>query len=423
MTTGSGLFSNQRGVRPIPDGRSGLPGEVADLRRDVANTLAPVVASTIDRMLAPEAASTTAIYDKADVDIGGTGLVLTAAPPRLISFAVPRQLVLTTIASANWDVATSITIVGTDASGNRITENLTVASASTLTTVRFFKTWTSITIPAQTAAIANAIDIGIGTRLGLSKRVAEHGTGGATLLEEYIGDVLVTGANVRSDQFTPDPPAADADELFTAAVGVLGTAAVEILPAAFDGTGGGYTDGVLDHPVNVTFTSTAGAVGSAIVDGRDVYGNVMRESVVLVGGGLATGARSFKRISKITLPAQAAAGDTVTAGIGSVLGPSFLMAVAAGGAVPIILQELVDGAAPGVAGALTAPATNPPNGGYTPNAGPSGSNAYSLAYCSAVAGSVVGPTVSGEAFGYYVPVLAADGRRNYSLVYEYVPTA
>ena len=423
MTLGSGLFSNQKAVHPsyAAAGKGGLPGEVGDLRRDVSRVLAELSAIAVEKFSAPPAESTTAIMAKADVDIASDGLELSVSNFTLHQFSPPRQIVLTTISSANWITSKYITLTGTNARNEIITEAIKIASASTLTSTKFFKTLTGISIPAQTAAIANSIDIGISANLGLSA-VLNTTLSGPALLAEYIGNTRVDGSKaVYSDQFgATDPVAADADEFFTAAVGVLATSAVPLDPSDFNGDN---TTGVLTEPRNVTFTASGTSTGSAVVIGTDVYGNPMTESIAISGGaGLKTGTKTFKTITEVTLPAQAAAGETVTMGVGTVIGLTRKAAIPAGGSIPIMIQELADGSAP-TAGALTAPSTNAPNGGYAANGNPTGSASYTVVYAGNCQGTLVPPADSGEQFGYYTPSLAADGLRSYSLYYEYDPAA
>jgi hypothetical protein len=207
--------------------------------------------------------------------------------------------------------------------------------------------------------------------------------------------------------------------LFTAAVGILGVAAVTLTPATFDGTG---SSGVLNVPRAVTITTSGAVIGNALVRGTDVHGNVVTETVALISNLTATSAACFATVTQIILPAQAGPGQTAWAGVADVLGASQHMDVALGGVVPVLIQEVVDGAAVApTTGALTAPAVNPPNGGYIP-AGGAGTFAYGITYPVDGAGVVVPPSLSGEEFGYYTPILPANGFRSYALFFEFNPT-
>lgn len=192
------------------------------------------------------------------------------------------------------------------------------------------------------------------------------------------------------DEFI-DPAAADAD-------GIKKSIASAAAIAVYEGTAldGAVGSAVMVPPRNVTVTSSTHANIDAVAvafEGTDINGDALTESITLTNGGGDTakpGAKAFKTVTKITVPAQSGTGGALTFGFGLLLGLSKKLKIRAGAsAVNSIYMENEAGTIKAV-GAAT--------------------GAYAVA-------SVGLPN------GTYSPLAPADAGKDYAIVYEYDPTA
>lgn len=166
------------------------------------------------------------------------------------------------------------------------------------------------------------------------------------------------------------PPAAGATVLLAATLSTNGTA------QSYNCNG---AQGIaLSPPRNVEIVVAASGTPthmahSATVSGLDANGNKISEVITGLnggGGGTYAGAKCFALVEKVVTSADGGGIDaTFTVYNGVVIGLSQLPKLRTGQTLGLIRRELVDGAAPS-AGALTAPATNAPNGAYTPVTAP-----------------------------------------------------
>jgi len=195
---GSGLFSDQQGVNPAKTqaGKSGLPGEVGDLRRDVSLVLADVVALTVEEFTDPAAADVDAIkasfasaaaaqsFSGTDLDGAvGTG---TMSPP--------RNITITTSTHADID-AVDVVITGLDINGATLTETVTLTDGGGATDVgaKAFASVTQVDIPAQSGT-GGAIQIGFGALIGFSKKLKSRAGAPVVTYENEAGTVKAADA-------------------------------------------------------------------------------------------------------------------------------------------------------------------------------------------------------------------------------------
>lgn len=134
---------------------------------------------------------------------------------------------------------------------------------------------------------------------------------------------------------------------------------------------------VLDAPRNVIIDSGGADTAVLTINGTDLYGNAMRESLTLNGTTAVSGLKAFKTVTSITSSATITNGAFV--GTGDVLGlPVYLPGAG------YIVRELENGAAPTagvtVAGVLTRPTatTGDVRGTYDPNSACDGSRNFKL---------------------------------------------
>lgn len=193
--------------------------------------------------------------------------------------AFPTRISATAGGTAGDIKAIQVTIAGVDPAGNVITEALpafTVNTAGTVTGTKVFSKVTSITIPAH------------------------DGTGATT-------SVGVGGA----------PAVADIDGILTA---VTDTGVEQVI-----------TTGIIqpDTPRNITATAggTAGDIKAiqVVIAGTNADDESITETLpafTVNTAGTVTGAKAFKTVTSITIPAHDDTGATTSAGFGEVLGLS-----------------------------------------------------------------------------------------------------
>ncbi len=154
--------------------------------------------------------------------------------------------------------------------------------------------------------------------------------------------------------------------------GVSSLSTQTFLAAALNGTLG---TGVISPPRNVEVVVAGGTAtqmsASVTVNGLDVWGRTLSETISGTSGGAATyaGVRCFAKVTSIALPVGTGTGATFTVGTGVVIGLSQYPKMRAGQKLPLISREIYD-ATVVTSGVLTLPATNPPFGAYTPGTAP-----------------------------------------------------
>jgi hypothetical protein len=195
-TSGSGLFSKMmaRLAHLLPG--HGLPGEVLDVRNDVAATLKFLKATTIEEYLAPPAALPVAIMAVTATSLTAVSYTrLTGVTSATIS--PPRNTTVTTAGTTPTHAPASFTIIGLDAQGNKLSETIsgTNGGAATYSGVKCFAQITGVTAPAGTGVDAT-FSIGTGIVIGLSQTPKLRAGLALPLIAREIvdGAVVTTGA-------------------------------------------------------------------------------------------------------------------------------------------------------------------------------------------------------------------------------------
>ncbi len=200
--SGSGLFSTARAKNPsyVDPGKGALPGEVGDLRKDVASALLPLAAICVEEFSNPLAtsasnvmAATTSSTDAVTLVPGSihTG-VLTATVVANMALA-PRQLQFTTAGATPAHQPARATIVGTDERGRSQTEVVALKqTAGLVISSKFFKSVSSIALSAGDGAGAT-LAIGLGAKIGLSHKVVSRAGRAAVIQEVAVGSVVTNG--------------------------------------------------------------------------------------------------------------------------------------------------------------------------------------------------------------------------------------
>lgn len=195
-SSGSGLFSKMmaRLAHLLPG--HGLPGEVVDVRTDVAATLKYLKAVTIEEYLAPPGVLPTAIMAATASSLSAVSYTrLTGVSSAVIS--PPRNINATTGGTTPTHASAAVTINGLDAQGNKLSETLpaTNTGAGVVTGVKCFAQITSISMTAGTGTDAT-ISIGTDIVIGLSQTPKLRAGLALPLITREIvdGAVVTTGA-------------------------------------------------------------------------------------------------------------------------------------------------------------------------------------------------------------------------------------
>lgn len=208
MSNGSGLFTNQRPQKAhLMQGGGGIAGEVADLRDDVAKTLKPLAAITVDEFTNPgtstsnnlKAATATVASPvtlaKSDLLSGGLSILA----------AAPRNLIFTTAGGTAADAPATATITGKGPNGEAQTETVNLAqTAAAATGVKLWTDITSIAYPAADGTGAT-IAIGVGKAMYLSKMPKARAGLAKAFLEIVAGAVVTNGVfDATNQSYTPN---------------------------------------------------------------------------------------------------------------------------------------------------------------------------------------------------------------------------
>jgi len=216
----------------------------------------------------------------------------------------PRRITATAGGTAADIKAITVTIVGLGAKGEAVTEVLpafTVNTAGTVTGVQVFSTVTSVTIPAHDGT-------GATTSIGAAGAPAVAATAGilAAVTDTGVQQVITTGLN------TPEVP-----RNITATAG--GTAAdIKAIQVIIAGTNA--EDQAITETLPAFTVNTAGTVA---------------------------GAKAFKTVTSVTIPAHDGTGATTAIGFGDVVGIGHRLARNTVRAA--FLDNVLEGTAPTVA--------------------------------------------------------------------------
>ena len=423
MSNGSGLFGNQGPVKPhLVVGKTGVAGEVNDLRRDIGSVMAGLAAFTVDEWTNPAAADADAI--KASIASSAsiatyTGSALDGAVGAGV-MSPPRNITITTTSDADID-AVDVVITGIDLNDQELVDTITLTDAGNTTDVgtACFKSVTSIVIPAQSGT-GGALTFGFGNAIGLSKSLKSR-AGLSSLTREIVGGALIDELIV--EEFT-DLATADVDAIVETARAT--SASIDTLsgPTIMDGTVG---EGTMSPPRNVTITSDTHADFDAVVvvvTGTDIYGNTITDNITLTDGGNATdaGTVAFATVVSLVVPAQGGTNGTYTVGFGVVVGLKAPLKFV--NSDPQVLSENEAGTPKGVdvlAGTYAAPATTAPCGTVTHGSAPDASKDYGLVYVAAK--GALATAAAAAPNGSYTPVSPPLGGADVAVYYEYDPVA
>ncbi len=199
--SGSGLFTNQAPAVPHLS-----KNELADLRADVARTLLPMAAVTVEEYTNPAAAAAAGLL-AATASSVAVQTVLAAgllAPGVAALLAYGRNVTFTTAGATPADAPADAVVTGTGMDDEEVTETITVAQTATISSgSKIFKTIESIVYAAGQGAAAT-VSIGFGPVLGTLKTPKARAGLAAPLLEIAAGARVETGLiSATNKSYTP----------------------------------------------------------------------------------------------------------------------------------------------------------------------------------------------------------------------------
>jgi len=175
-----------------------------------------------------------------------------------------------------------------------------------------------------------------------------------------------------------NPVVADVDAI----IATLGsTAGIQTLTgASLDGVVGA---GAIPHPRNLVIVLSSHVdwdATTAVIIGTDIDGAALSEDFAIPNAGNATvtGAKAFKTVTSVVIPAQSGTGGTATIGTGIKMGLPKLAKARAGNVN--VFSEIGANSPVGVTGTFVGPATGLPYGTYAPSSAADGTKDYCVTY-------------------------------------------
>ncbi len=143
----------------------------------------------------------------------------------------------------------------------------------------------------------------------------------------------ISGAGAARTQ-TWEAPAAAATAAIHAAITLPETGTLEVTED--------ITNPDLPRVVSITGGKT-GTTGNVIIDGTDIEDNVIQGTIAANGTDTVDGVKAFKTVTKITVPVQSEAGDTIAIGISAKLGLDKLLPNFSDNGIDAVLMAATDG--------------------------------------------------------------------------------
>ncbi|MBX4215686.1 hypothetical protein KW797_01935 [Candidatus Parcubacteria bacterium] len=175
-----------------------------------------------------------------------------------------------------------------------------------------------------------------------------------------------------------DPPTADDDAYRLSTATAVGTTVYQT--TGLNGVLGPNNVSVPARNITCTTGSTAtDAPNQLVVDGTDIDGNALQETITLSRAAqVDSGAKCFRTVSKLTLNNGVGTGGTIKIGFGPIMGIPF--AVKERSTKPQLVVERLDGAPVATAATLVAKVTSPPYGSISPNSAANAARDYDFTF-------------------------------------------
>ncbi len=337
----------------ITPGKGGLAGEIGALRADVDaafvslesilpfaafdGSYIPIQALDADGIMTAQAsAAAPQTFDGTDFD----GILAVGSGDAVIDCPKRMTIVIAGGTAADW-LGGTVVITGTDVNGNALVENLVVPAGGPTTTTgtEYFATISSVACPAS-ADTGATIGLGVAAEAGC----IASGTSTAGI------QTLDVDAEFNRDRI-------------------------------------GNREMTVARALSLVLSSHANwDATDMVVSGFDINGDAISEtfSIPNNGNSAVNGAKFFKQVTSIVIPAQSGTSGTWTLGIrDTILGLPMLKldgAIAAVGIKELTRADDATAWSAAVAGTVTDAASALPNGSYTPNTGPDGASGRRLFY-------------------------------------------
>lgn len=199
---GSGLFFGKVAIKQhLLQGSGGLGSEIADLRKDVSDTLKNVAGLALDEFINPAAAGAADLEAATATTVAARTVVLLAGGLAKLA-AFPRNVTFTTAGVTPANAPANAVITGTYR-GKLQTETVVIAqTAAVATGVKPFSTITSI-VYAVGDGTAATVSVGVGLGLGLSEKPKALQTLFWIPQEVVDAGVVTTGVVTAEGLYTP----------------------------------------------------------------------------------------------------------------------------------------------------------------------------------------------------------------------------
>jgi len=202
MAAGSGVFSTARpkNANLVYAGKGGIGGEVGELRQDVDNALSPLAAITVEEFINPVAPSPTALMAataSSTTALSFTKLAGSFTLATLASMATaPRQVQLTTGGTTPANQPATLVLKGLDERGKPQSETINLLQTAGNVLSKYFYTELDAALPAAGLGAGATLALGVGSKLGLSRKVKTRAGRVAVLQEVALGAVVTSGVVV-----------------------------------------------------------------------------------------------------------------------------------------------------------------------------------------------------------------------------------
>lgn len=268
MSIGSGLFKKMHGKLAHLLQTGGLAGEIADVRKDIAATVAPLHAITVEEYDYPPAANATALMGATASSTSPQTYLMNGAVG--VSYSPPTNVeVVVSGAGTPGHMPATVTVVGLDAWGRPLTEVIATVGAGTKAGAACFALVEKLVLPAGTGALAS-FTVGTGALIGLSQypktrtgQLVTAGSGALIRREVVDGSVVTSGAltaaatNLPFGAYTPGTAP-------TTQAPAVQVGSVDMTTAGLYGGGGTLTGTSLVLTVNGVGPTTLALTGANV---------------------------------------------------------------------------------------------------------------------------------------------------------------
>ncbi len=195
MSIGSGLFKKMHGKLQHLLNAGGLAGEIADVRKDIAATVSPMLAVTVEEYIRPSGAVAAAVLAVTASSLSAQTYTQQSGVSSAKLFP-PRNITVTTAGATATHAPATVTINGLDAQGLPLAETITGVNggAGTYSGVKCFSQVISVVTPAAAGTDATfSVNTGIVMGLGQTPKLRAGQALPLIRREVYDGSIVTNG--------------------------------------------------------------------------------------------------------------------------------------------------------------------------------------------------------------------------------------